>query len=72
MITYYLIGNWMGSFRTKSTTESIDEFIAWKEKYDFQLDKETGIYKGTDGGRVVIESMTDDVKELLKNPKIGI
>lgn len=73
MITYYLIGNWMGSFRTKSVTEDIDTFFKWAKKYNFYFDKETKIYKeDAGGGRVVIESMSDDIVSLLGNPKIGI
>lgn len=71
MITYYLIGNWMGSFRTESTTETIEEFKNWADKYEFSLNANK-IFTEKNGGRVVIENLSDDGKKKLGYPKIGL
>ena len=71
MITYYLIGNWMGSFRTKSVIETCDEFMAWAEKYNAKPD-ESKIWKMDDGGRVVFESIDNESMKKLNNPHIGL
>lgn len=73
MITYYLIGNWMGSFRTVSTTETLEDFLKWKEEYNFILDKESKIFRsGNSKARIVIESISNEDRIKLGNPKIGI
>ena len=73
MITYYLIGNWMGSFRTVSNTETLEDFLKWKEEYNFILDKESKIFiSGNGKARIVIESISNEDRIKLGNPKIGI
>jgi hypothetical protein len=71
MLKYYLIGNWMGSFRTSTVTESLSEFLEWKEKYNPVLD-DSGIYRLSDGGRVVFLSISDDCLSVLGNLHIGL
>ena len=70
MVTYYLIGSWMGSFKTKSTTETVEEFLSWANKYGFTPNDKRIWSK--DNGRVVFESMDDVSLIKLNNPKIGI
>jgi len=71
MITYYLIGNWIGSFKTVSTTSTYDEFIAWATKWE-ALPNESKIWKMPDGGRVVFESIDKESMKKLDNPHIGL
>jgi hypothetical protein len=61
----------MGPFRTKSSTETVDEFIAWAEKYKFTPD-ERGIWRGDTGGRVVFESVDSDAVDKLGKYKLGL
>lgn len=67
MITYYIIGSWMGSFRTVSTTETREQFKEYCDKWGWILN-ENGIYIQKDGskGRIVIESGAEN------NEKLGI
>jgi len=71
MITYYLIGNWMGPFRTNSSTESLQNFLDWARKYEFEP-HEDGIWRSKTGGRIVFESVDESVSEKIKPFKIGI
>lgn len=71
MVTYYLIGNWMGPFRTKSSTETVEEFLAWAEKWKFKPNSDR-IWVGDTNGRVVFEKMDGESYEKLGHPKIGI
>jgi hypothetical protein len=71
MIKYYLIGYWMGSFRTESETVTLEEFNEWANKYNPTADQE-GIWRFPDGGRIVFEEIEADSFKALGNPKIGI
>lgn len=69
MITYFLIGNWMGPFRTESNTESIEKFLEWANKWEFSKD-ENNVYVAKNA-RVVIEKL-EDPENKLGNVRIGI
>jgi hypothetical protein len=71
MIKYYLIGNWIGTFRTKSEINTSDQFISWLNEYDVKQN-EHRIYILPDNGRVVIEEIDKDFEKMLNYPKIGI
>lgn len=71
MITYYLIGNWMGSFRTVDTTSTIKEFNEYIKKHNF-IREEDKIYRNRKAnGRIVITYLSDEGKKELNNPNIG-
>lgn len=72
MVSYYLIGNWMGSFRTKSSTETVEEFLLWAKKNKFTPNVDKIWRNNEDGGRVVFESLDEEAIIKLNNPHIGI
>lgn len=47
MITYYVIGNWMGAFRTVSTTESFENFKIYCEIWKFKRNADGVFQSGT-------------------------
>ena len=71
MITYYLIGNWMGSFRTKSTTETLTQFKEWATKHNVNPNSNK-IWKLPDNGRVVFTAIDDESAKELNYPHIGL
>ena len=71
MITYYLIGNWIGSFRTESTTVTLTEFKEWAAKYNAEPDSNK-LWKLPDAGRVVFTSIDDISAKELNYPHIGL
>lgn len=71
MITYYLIGNFMGPFRTKSSTETTEEFIKWADKHNFAPDENGNLRDPKKSGTVVIEDIdSETMKELKKKYQV--
>lgn len=63
MITYYIVGHWMGQFRTVSKTETLERFHEWAAEWHFTKD-DKGVWRN---GRdfVVVESITaEDESEI--------
>jgi hypothetical protein len=67
MITYYILGNWMGPIKTVSSTVSHKGFDEYVKKYNFVKDDE-GVYRNDDAKIVITEDMHDVLYEITIDP----
>lgn len=65
MITYYLIGYWMGPFRTEETTSTVEDFLKWAKEYNF-TPNDNGVWQPENKkGGIVFISIDSSAKEIL-------
>lgn len=63
MITYYVMGYWMGPLRTVSTTVTRATFLEWTAKQGFKQD-DKGVWRNGRDFLVIESTITEDESEI--------